>query len=288
MMPLFDTSYATNMLRSRIVRFAKAWLLTPKAWDTIYSFYEMITEPLKEILIPPESPSTLCQLRYANFGKMVLWVPREKIRYLSGVGFSEEQHHFVRYLLRGQKDLERFYRTHQPKNALSRNFLTPTEPREVRADLWSGQPWMPPPPPPPKFEFALSEVWDHHAWGPITEQRLAKEMSRLDKIIDSIRDQGFINQPGEDFPSYQLLHDDLETQDFRVLVATGNHRVAALASLGWDFIPMKPITWAAREVFLSDLGQWPGVVDGRFTEAEAQQIFFSFFRNFATSLLADW
>jgi len=107
------------------------------------------------------------------------------------------------------------------------------------------------------------------------------EAQRLDKILKSVQKRGYILNHAE-LPWFSVLLNDSENgiPDYRVLVQHGNHRVAVLAHLGWELIPMAPLpTMLVNEIRLSDIGNWPGVLEGTFSIDEAKARFMAFFRD---------
>ena len=107
------------------------------------------------------------------------------------------------------------------------------------------------------------------------------QAERLGNIRKSIERKGYIVRQ-EELPWFSLLLRDRdgEISDYRVLVMHGNHRVAVLAHLGWELIPMAPIpTMLPNEIRLSEINSWPGVLDGSYSINQATAVFLAFFRD---------
>lgn len=131
--------------------------------------------------------------------------------------------------------------------------------------------------------------------GPVSEAKLKLEAKRLDSVRNCISHFGLMKAPGTDFINFRLIINDEspEAPDYRVVIVGGQHRVAYLAFMGWSIIPMVPASGpiaeaSDREVRLSDLRNWPGVLDGTFSEEAARSYFLAFFRDSTSSLLAGW
>ena len=78
-----------------------------------------------------------------------------------------------------------------------------------------------------------------------------------------------------------------DNDDFRIVLLNGNHRTAVLAHLDWELIPVHPQA-GYHPVRLSDLAQWPGVMDGQFTQKAAGKVFEALFRPRHQQLLPGW
>jgi hypothetical protein len=127
------------------------------------------------------------------------------------------------------------------------------------------------------------------AYGPVPEEKLLFEADRLNRVLDSVRKVGYWLQQS-DVPTFQLLVDDSDRDriDYSLLVISGNHRAAVLAFLGWDTIPMRVSPEQPREVRMSDLEYWPGVVDGGYSKEATVAYFRAFFRDPHEVLLPSW
>lgn len=236
-----------------------------------------------------EEPASLDHLRVAPFEEIV-WVPVEKVR-VWGRGLSREQNQFVRYLSDGLASLERFYDYHQPKNQMERLFLPTASSaffKPVRFPLFY-DPWT----------FPLSFTgegglgWEHGAidFGPVSKKRLMREAARVDLIRESVSRKGFQKLGTHIIYFGELLIDDRvpDLWDYRVCVAHGNHRTSLLGYLGWPLIPMEPHpAWRMREVRLSQVEHWPGVLDGTYSVNAAKAYFLSYFRDPGKVLLPGW
>jgi hypothetical protein len=135
-----------------------------------------------------------------------------------------------------------------------------------------------------------SSLQDSPWFGPVSAARLEREATRLDAIWQSISLHGFVMREGGDNLRYEILLLDLDEDslDYRCVVRAGNHRIAVLASLGWNQIPLVPMPTMVREIRLSDAHHWPRVLDGTFSIDAARSYFKAFFRDHRTQLLAGW
>jgi hypothetical protein len=129
----------------------------------------------------------------------------------------------------------------------------------------------------------------HQGYGPVDEVRVRWEAKRLRRIEKSIRWFGFRFDlsSSEPTPRFALLLRDDHAEDYRVMVTAGNHRIATLAFLGWSLIPMtRQLSYPT--IRLSEVKNWPGVLDGTYSVEAAQDYFLSYFRDGNLILLPGW
>jgi hypothetical protein len=106
------------------------------------------------------------------------------------------------------------------------------------------------------------------AWGPCSEALIEFEVRRLVDVFQSIRTLGFRRSDGPDGDiEAVVLRADGEN---RYLVSPGHHRAAALAALGYAEVPLRLSGIVVRR---EDVGAWPGVRKGLFTEEIALEVF---------------
>ena len=229
--------------------------------------------------------SSFEELRTATMDEVV-WVPLSKVRTVYGLAMTPEQHPFVRYLRDGFTSLLSFYRIHQPSSLPelfflpNTSFLTSSESHSTRTWPWS-----------PRAVVSPMKSQESDKWcGPADRRFISQVARRIDRVSRSIQKNGlFVGE--SDPPSYFLL--SMESSDgqfdYRVVLNGGNHRVAALSHLGWQRVPLKPLPYfVAPEVRLGDIGLWPGVIRGEFSEDEARRLFMAFFRDGEAKLLETW
>jgi hypothetical protein len=237
-----------------------------------------------------QTPSTRASLSSTDT-ETVHWVPLEKIRYFSGVAFSPQQHHFVRYLLEGVPSLRSFYELHQPRNQFETNFLYGKQSGDFLeiAPPTTRAPWNPEPFLHGGDRNHLSIGKGHQGYGPVEEARVQWEAKRLRRIEKSFRRVGYRSElsSSEPNPRFALLLRDDHAEDYRVMVTAGNHRIAVLAFLGWPLIPMNRQP-SYPTISLRQLESWPGVIDGTYSAEAARDYFLSYFRDDNQVLLPRW
>ena len=120
-----------------------------------------------------------------------------------------------------------------------------------------------------------ADVKPHKFFGPSTPQKIDREVQRLQAVLGSIRKQGYKPDKYGDIQGYFMRLDG----EFRFLVCSGKHRVAALTHLGSESIrvQMRPL-WP-RVIEGNRVGDWPLVRSGGVSEDFAlamMQRFFEF------------
>jgi hypothetical protein len=106
--------------------------------------------------------------------------------------------------------------------------------------------------------------------GPVSLEKGVLEFSRLARLVDGIRANGYVrsNKPDGDIVVKPLLWDD---QGFRFVLKVGKHRAAVLAALGFDRIPVR--MKFGKVAKMENVDQWPHVRDGLFSPAQALELF---------------
>ena len=278
--------------------FARKWLLPPGISRLFFNAPPSVkrlwgwrpSEPeLVELSPSGKSAASLDDLRVVPHGEIV-WVETEKLR-KGGRAFTWQQNHHVRYLKDGIESYRKFFELHQPRDQFEALMLdvskvgdfSPVQFPRIR-DPWSFEVrW--------DGENGMGPQHGYQGHGPITETKLLREKERLDAIRDSVAKRGFGQVKGDFKVFGEVLVDDSEPglSDYRVCMTAGLHRTSLLAHLGWPIIPMMPLsTMPWREVRLSDVARWPGVLDGTFSEEAARAYFLAHFRDPTEELLAGW
>ena len=127
-----------------------------------------------------------------------------------------------------------------------------------------------------KSEYGLSiTLHGHQAFGPASNAKVSLESRRLTKTLKSIKKVGYDISHG--LPRGYFLIDTNGSWVFHVV--GGKHRMAALIYLGWKNIPCQLEPSFPRTVYLERIDEWPGVRNKDFSEEDAREIFYSYFRN---------
>jgi hypothetical protein len=113
-------------------------------------------------------------------------------------------------------------------------------------------------------------------YGPVSDAFGAATLERLVGVFESIQREGYV-PGGADRPHLRgLLF--LRGEDYRVLITSGKHRVAALSVLQVDLVPVEFGTTPPVVVDRADVDRWPAVVTEMFTREEALDVFDRVFR----------
>jgi hypothetical protein len=165
--------------------------------------------------------------------------------------------------------LAKFYHRFQPKSlgdlySLSDPDVRRLGPRQL--------PWLQPPRD-YRGEKGLGPEHGISLFGPCSQAKIALEHARLTQIVASIAADGYLPDRFGDITGYVLVR----RNEFRFLVRGGKHRAAALAALGWSYLPVRFKPGWVRAVLPERLNEWPMVRAGRIAAAPARQIFERYF-----------
>lgn len=226
-------------------------------------------------------------LEVLKSNSVILKVDMDKCRDNNGFMYTEEGHYFVETLRQYENNgdleyeesyLKGYYEGFQPDNRRD-NYLW-----EEGVDCfpmdhgWLYDPWRRPANPPLRKKRFETRKGGNHNIGPNTEEFGQAEFNRLKGAYDALKENGY----NPDFfvdgyiTGYLLVRKD----DYRFVASEGQHRIAALAALGYDsFIcrfDLKP--WTSETVFYNQASKWPQVKAGIFTPKVAKMCFEHFFR----------
>ena len=116
----------------------------------------------------------------------------------------------------------------------------------------------------------------HTDFGPVSENKLSIEISRLAELYLSIQKHGFkedLNKNDGGIKGYFLLNSDRE---WRFYINGGKHRAYVLAALGHKEIPVV-LNHSIQTVKVDKIDQWPQVANRNYNHYNAQLIFERFF-----------
>lgn len=119
------------------------------------------------------------------------------------------------------------------------------------------------------------------AFGPVSLRKLALEVERLLKLLESVRLSGFSRHS----PRSPLQVGALRRgEEYRWLIYSGQHRFATAAAFGVDTLPAM-VTQVIRG---EDARLWPQVASGLFTEAGATAVFNRMFDGLPAPACEPW
>ena len=218
--------------------------------------------------VPDRDPRALNYV----IGSPVFDVPLARLRYTDGRRFTAGEHHFLGYYASGLPALRRFFETHQPTNMFEMYFLTARRGHAPPADgcpwLWDARGVA------AKGEVGLGPEHGDQMFGPVSEEKLRLEASRLDRVLASIARLGFAPNMGGYPQGYFMVRGDGE---WVFTVRGGFHRVAAMAHLGYDTVRVQFFPHYPRIVEEARVEAWPMVDNGQLSVADALAMFGQFF-----------
>ncbi|MDQ2076182.1 hypothetical protein [Marinimicrobium sp. ABcell2] len=215
--------------------------------------------------------------------------PLSELRTFNGFTFSNDGWHpFVattdEYLNAGHRGytgsiLEQFYQKWQPKDALEALIGASHGPKVLREfpAYTSHLPWLEIRPEEREAVMAknirdenrcagnikLDASSGYGLHGPVSPEKAEIEYRRIVRIAESISKHGFDRaKAGEDVTVTAVERGG----EYRFCISHGQHRVAVLAALGHEEVPVSLI----RVVSLNEVNHWPQVYRGVWSKAEAE------------------
>lgn len=196
-----------------------------------------------------------------------LELPIELLRMQGGFVY-DSTHPFVEALNTGDDALRRFYARFQPSSVAGFHRLEHVGRTGETLPPWEVPWYLRKSRTPPPGEKKLGPEHGVSFYGPVTEEKIELEMSRLQGVRDSIRDQGFSPDKHSDIEGY-ILRDGADACFF---VRGGKHRAAALASLDYETVPVAFRRGFPRMVDTSQAEYWPLVRNGSMDLSLAQDV----------------
>ena len=213
------------------------------------------------------------------YKESVFEIHKKQLRYFGGLAFDNTSHPFLKFLLGNKKDMLDFYSTHKPKNIFEGHKLDVDKIYSDQSFLNDPEgclPWLHyNDQSSDNIEGNLELLDGRQQFGPISEKKLNFEVDRLNKVIKSIRDKGFIPEKYEGYPRGYFMKDNDGKWVFYIV--GGSHRVAALISLNYEYVPVILQPEYPNVVCENDINNWPKIRDNKITNSDALKIFLSYF-----------
>lgn len=249
------------------------------------------TDGYKMILLEKKETKEHFKLPFATEAiysrSTVLRVSLDKCRDLQATAYINDFHPFVEVLKEYEKKndlkyensiLKKFYDNFQPKNSEEAFFVKKGRAPGLRKG-WTNRPWDNPREGRLVFvdKAVETRLGGNHFHGPNTEEFGESEFKRLVKVYNTMKNIGYYPEMFTDgyITGYLLLKEN----DYRFVVTEGQHRVAALAALGYNEIVCR---FNQRDVYpqivkFEGLKKWRQVANGFFNRPLATKIFERFF-----------
>ncbi|CDQ20641.1 methyltransferase domain-containing protein [Halobacillus karajensis] len=112
-------------------------------------------------------------------------------------------------------------------------------------------------------------------YGPNTKTFIRKEFKRLVHIYEKLKEEGY--QPTHHHDGFIKGHFLKKGRDYRFLITGGQHRIAALAMLGYESILARIPPRRKRVIDLEDMMGWDQVVNGNYPPEVATHVFHMYF-----------
>lgn len=132
-----------------------------------------------------------------------------------------------------------------------------------------------------RYGIATDANSGHTFFGPVGSSKLALQVARLHRLLQSVRSRGFEPLVPSAPTKVIALRKDGE---YRWTVAEGQHRFALGAALDVDSIPAMVMSVVRRE----DARLWPQVLNGAFSEKGALELFDRLYDGTPASVTQSW
>jgi hypothetical protein len=227
---------------------------------------------------------------------VIFRVQTDKCRDNNGFSYTDEGHYFVETLKQYEKNrelayeespLKEYYDSFQPLNRRD-NYLWEEGVECFPMDHgWLYDPWRKPANPPLRKKRFETRKGGNHNIGPNTQEFGQAEFKRLIGAYEALKYGGY--NPDFFVDGYVTGYLLIRKDDYRFIASEGQHRIAALAALGYDSLvcrfDLKP--WTNQTVFYNQASKWPQVKAGIFTPRLAKICFEHFFRKDNNSRLIE-
>lgn len=131
-------------------------------------------------------------------------------------------------------------------------------------------------------KYGYRDLNRNHGWkhaGPVTEELILNECRRISALLIIIRDTGYSRHDRKDGDVVASILEHRSGRS-RWSISSGMHRAAIASALGYSKIPVR-IRGIIRQ---SDVSVWPNVMNGLYSEAEAEEVFLNLYRAFRTPI----
>lgn len=118
------------------------------------------------------------------------------------------------------------------------------------------------------YGFAYKEQDGFKSYGPISERLLLSEYTRLIELFKTFSKTGFRDEFG-----YPTAYTFIDGNDYLIVPKHGWHRTAVMIALGYKDIPYVFRTKRIDVIDKSNMTTWRHVVEGRFSEEQALDVF---------------
>lgn len=124
---------------------------------------------------------------------------------------------------------------------------------------------------------------DMTAYGPLLPEQVLLELQRMQRILARFSEQGYRPEVHDD--GYVRGYVLRNGQESRFMLAAGQHRMGAIAALGYDWVMAKFQNPQRKVIDVAEVLSWPQVKNGRFSVKQAETIFNGIFYSTGLALM---
>lgn len=114
-------------------------------------------------------------------------------------------------------------------------------------------------------------------YGPNSKTFIRKEFKRLIHVYEKLKAEGY--QPTQNHDGFVKGYFLKKGNDYRFLITGGQHRIAAMATLGYESILARIPPRRKRVIDLEDREEWDQVVNGTYSPELASHVFHMYFES---------
>lgn len=199
-----------------------------------------------------------------------------------------EQYTFNEDITYNESILRDFFHAFQPQNQYERYFGRQGKQSPPLHKGWAPLPWFNVKTKHIPLKPFQTRQGGNHFHGPNTEDFGTSELNRIITAYKLLKKNGY--QP-EIYPDGYIQGFFLKKgDDYRFVITEGQHRIAALAALGYRTVRcrMAPDSHYPRCVNIADIAQWPLVKQRMYSTVLANRMFHIFFAADNTKRLREW
>lgn len=115
-----------------------------------------------------------------------------------------------------------------------------------------------------------------HHFGPVSKDKGCLEYKRLINVARSIQNNGYHRSNSIDGDIAGIVM--VDSDEYRILITQGHHRIAALTALGMEYAPIRFGKDNPGIICRDEVKKWPGVFDSGFSPEAAISVFDRIFK----------
>ncbi|WP_101845742.1 hypothetical protein [Halobacillus sp. Marseille-P3879] len=213
-----------------------------------------------------------------NSQSVIVQVPIQKCCDWQGFTYTKEGWHYLCETMKQVEDnpnlkykdsiLARFYTNYQPTSLMECLLEQEDGKNSSSTEQWEPLPW--------RVSINIPEGNNQH-FGPNHERFGERQLQRIISVYKAVKQKGY--HPAKYKDGYVRGYFLKKPGDYRFLITAGQHRMAALAVLGYKDVIVRLQPRQKRVITMKEVEKWPQVINGTYDKETARRIFQSYFKN---------